>query len=165
MSKARKRKDTQFNSKMSKCVFLYGEPTNDKAVKIKKMQAEFVKLINNYIKALNDNTKVTLQLVKADNKDSQMRAFEKSIRPEKVNAAYCQNAFDIAVTHLANRLDNIRLDMCMECKSIFTTSKVLFAMSIDGRSKAEMITACLLLLMLRSFLLQLESVARMLDLR
>lgn len=32
MSKARKRKDTQFNSKMSKCVFLYGEPTNDKAV-------------------------------------------------------------------------------------------------------------------------------------
>ena len=70
-----------------------------------------------------------------------MRAFEKSIRPEKVNAAYCQNAFDMAVTHLANRLDNIRLDMCMECKSIFTTSKVLFAMSIDGRSKAEMITA------------------------
>ena len=141
MPKARKRKDTQFNNKMSKCVFLYGEPTNDKAAKIRKIQTEFVRLINNYIKALNDNTKVTLQLVKADNKDSQMRAFEKNIRPEKVNAAYCQNAFDIAVTHLANRLDNIRLDMCMECKSIFTTSKVLFAMSIDGRSKAEMITA------------------------
>ena len=109
MPKARKRKDTQFNNKMSKCVFLYGEPTNDKVVKIRKMQAEFVKLINNYIKALNDNSKVTLQLIKADNKDSQMRAFEKSIRPEKVNAAYCQNAFDIAVTHLSNRLDNIRL--------------------------------------------------------
>lgn len=141
MPKARKRKDTQFNNKMSKCVFLYGEPTNDKAVKIRKMQTEFVKLINNYIKALNSNTGATLQLVKADNKDSQMRAFEKSIRPEKINAAYCQNAFDIAVTHLSNRLDNIRLDMCRECKSIFTTSKVLFAMSIDGRSKAEMITA------------------------
>lgn len=141
MPKARKRKNTQFNNKMSKCVFLYGEPTNDKAAKIRKMQAEFVKLINNYIKALNDNSEVTLQLVKSDNKDSQMRAFEKSIRPEKVNAAYCQNAFDMAVFHLANRLDNIRLDMCRECKSIFTTSKVLFAMSIDGRSKAEMITA------------------------
>lgn len=141
MPKARKRKNTQFNNKMSKCVFLYGEPTNDKAAKIRKMQAEFVKLINNYIKALNDNSEVTLQLVKSDNKDSQMRAFEKSIRPEKVNAAYCQNAFDMAMFHLANRLDNIRLDMCRECKSIFTTSKVLFAMSIDGRSKAEMITA------------------------
>ena len=141
MPKARKRKDTQFNNKMSKCVFLYGEPTNDKTAKIRKMQSEFVKLINNYIKALNDNSEVTLQLVKSDNKDSQMRAFEKSIRPEKVNAAYCQNAFDMAVTHLANRLDNIRLDMCRECKSIFTTSKVLFAMSIDGKSKAEMITA------------------------
>ena len=34
MPKARKRKDTQFNNKMSKCVFLYGEPTNDKAAKI-----------------------------------------------------------------------------------------------------------------------------------
>ena len=127
MPKARKRKDTQFNNKMSKCVFLYGEPTNDKAAKIRKMQAEFIKLINNYIKALNDNTKITLQLVKSDNKDSQMRAFEKSIRPEKVNASYCQNAFDMAVIHLSNRLDNIRLDMCRECKSIFTTSKVLFA--------------------------------------
>ena len=42
MPKARKRKDTQFNNKMSKCVFLYGEPTNDKAAKIRKMQAEFV---------------------------------------------------------------------------------------------------------------------------
>ena len=81
MPKARKRKDTQFNNKMSKCVFLYGEPTNDKAAKIRKIQTEFVRLINNYIKALNDNTKVTLQLVKADNKDNQMRAFEKSIRP------------------------------------------------------------------------------------
>lgn len=141
MPKARKRKDTQFDNKMSKCVFLYGEPTNDKAAKVRKMQAEFVKLINNYIKALNNNTEVTLQLVKSDNKDSQMRAFEKNIRPEKVNAAYCQNAFDMAVIHLANRLDNIRLDMCSECKSIFTTSKVLFAMSIDGRSKAEMVTA------------------------
>lgn len=47
----------------------------------------------------------------------------------------------MAVIHLSNRLDNIRLDMCRECKSIFTTSKVLFAMSIDGRSKTEMITA------------------------
>ena len=65
-------------------------------------------------------------------------------RPEKVNASYCQNAFDMAVIHLSNRLDNIRLDMCRECKSIFTTSKVLFAMSIDGRSKTEMIRAELL---------------------
>ena len=74
MPKARKRKDTQFNNKMSKCVFLYGEPTNDKAAKIRKIQTEFVRLINNYIKALNDNTKVTLQLVKADNKDKDRKS-------------------------------------------------------------------------------------------
>lgn len=35
MPKARKRKDTQFDNKISKCVFLYGEPTNDKAEKSK----------------------------------------------------------------------------------------------------------------------------------
>ena len=83
MLKARKRKDTQFDNKMFKCVFLYGEPTNDKAAKVRKMQAEFVKLINHYIKALNNNTEVTLQLVKSDNKDSQMRAFEKTSGPKR----------------------------------------------------------------------------------
>lgn len=140
MPKARKRKDTQFDNKISKCVFLYGEPTNDKAKKIKRMQTEFTKLINQYIKQIYNNSNLTLQIVKDDKRNSQITAFEKNIRPDKINAAYSQNAFKIAITHLSNRLDNIRLDMCRECKSIFTTSKVLFAMSIDGRSKAEMIT-------------------------
>lgn len=140
MPKARKRKDTQFDNKISKCVFLYGEPTNDKAEKIKRMQTEFTKLINRYIKQIYNNSNLTLQIVKDDKRNSQITAFEKNIRPDKINAAYSQNAFKIAITHLSNRLDNIRLDMCRECKSIFTTSKVLFAMSIDGRSKAEMIT-------------------------
>lgn len=74
----------------------------------KKLPAEFnsdnynvLIVADKYQTGFDQNTKVTLQLVKADNKDNQMRAFEKSIRPEKVNAAYCQNAFDIAVTHLA----------------------------------------------------------------
>ena len=141
MPKARKRKDTQFDNNMSKCVFLYGEPTNDKADKIRKMQTEFTKLVNQYIKQIYNNNNLTLQIVKNDKRDSQITAFEKSIRPDKINAAYSQNAFKIAITHLSNRLDNIRLDMCRECKSIFTTSKVLFAMSIDGRNRAEMITA------------------------
>lgn len=140
MPKARKRKDTQFDNKISKCVFLYGEPTNDKAEKIKRMQTELTKLINRYIKQIYNNRNLTLQIVKDDKRNSQITAFEKNIRPDKINAAYSQNAFKIAITHLSNRLDNIRLDMCRECKSIFTTSKVLFAMSIDGRSKAEMIT-------------------------
>ena len=141
MPKARKRKDTQFDNKMSKCVFLYGNPTNDKADKIKRMQTEFTKLINQYIKQLYNSNNFTLQIVKDNNRDSQITSFEKSIRPDKINAAYSQNAFKIAITHLSNRLDNIRIDMCRECKSIFTTSKVLFAMSIDGKGRAEMITA------------------------
>lgn len=111
MPKARKRKDTQFDNNMSKCVFLYGEPTNDKAEKIKRMQAEFTKLINRYIRQIYNNNNLTLQIMKDDKRDSQITAFEKSIRPDKINAAYSQNAFKIAITHLSNRLDNIRLDM------------------------------------------------------
>lgn len=141
MPKARKRKDTQFDNKMSKCVFLYGKPTNDKADKIKKMQTAFTKLINQYIRQIYNNNSLTLQIVKDDKRDSHITAFEKSIRPDEINAAYSQNAFKIAITHLSNRLDNIRLYMCRECKSIFTTSKVLFAMSIDGKTKTEMIAA------------------------
>lgn len=96
MPKARKRKDTQFDNKMSKCVFLYGEPTKDKADKIKKMQDEFAKLINLYISQIYNNNNFTLQIVKDDKRDSQITAFEKSIRPDKINAAYSQNAFKLA---------------------------------------------------------------------
>lgn len=87
MPKARKRKDTQFDNKMSKCVFLYGNPTNDKADKIKRMQTEFTKLINQYIKQLYNSNNFTLQIVKDNNRDSQITSFEKSIRPDKIKCS------------------------------------------------------------------------------
>lgn len=139
MPKARKRKDTQFDNKIVKSVFLYGNPTKDKTDKIRAMQIAFTKLINQYIQKLIGSNEFTMQLVKADKKDSKIRAFEKVIRPKGINAAYGQNAFDIALTQLSNRFDNIRIDMCKECESVFTKSKVLFAMSIDGKSRMDMI--------------------------
>ena len=139
MPKARKRKDTQFDNKIVKSVFLYGNPTKDKTDKIRAMQIAFANLINNYINQLYNNITLTLQLVKDDKRDSAITAFEKSIRPKSINAAYSQNAFKIAITQLSNRFDNIRIDMCKECDSVFTKSKVLFAMSIDGKSRMDMI--------------------------
>lgn len=139
MPKVRKRKDTQFDNKMVKSVFLYGNPTKEKTDKIRKMQSAFTNLINQYIQKLIESNEFTLQLVKNDKHESAIVAFEKSIRPKNINAAYSQNAFQAAITQLSNRFDNIRIDMCKECESIFTKSKVLFAMSIDGKSMTEMI--------------------------
>ena len=141
MAKARKRKDTQFETSMTKSVFLYGNPNKDKCEVIRDMQNKFTQMVNGYIRILTDNNKFTLQIVKNDKKDSDIRRFEKSIRPENANSAFSQNAFDMAVTHLSSRMDNIRQDMYAEEPSVFTASKVLFAMSIDSRTKSEMLSA------------------------
>ncbi len=37
-----------------------------------------------------------------------MRKLEKAIRPEGINSAFCQNAFDAAVVQVSGRLNNIR---------------------------------------------------------
>ena len=41
MAKARRRKDTQFETSMTKSVFLYGSPNKDKSKIILDMQNEF----------------------------------------------------------------------------------------------------------------------------
>lgn len=75
------------------------------------MQGLFTKLVNDNIKFLDKETSVFLQIVKNDKKDPDMRKLEKLMRPAGINSAFCQNTFDVAVTHLSNRLENIRLDM------------------------------------------------------
>ncbi|MEI3186684.1 MAG: hypothetical protein V8S27_01295 [Lachnospiraceae bacterium] len=65
-----------------------------------------------------------------------MRQLEKSMRPVGMNSAFCQNAFDIAVTHLSNRLNNIRQDLLSEGMDVFAKSKVLFAMAVMGKSQS-----------------------------
>ena len=66
-----------------------------------------------------------------------MRKLEKAIRPEGINSAFCQNAFDAAVVQVSGHLNNIRLDLLSEGMGIFAQSKVLFAMSVMGCSKAK----------------------------
>ncbi len=107
---------------------------------LSRMQDAFCDLANRDIAALNGEDQYLLQLVKNDKKDSAMRQLEKDMRPSGLNSAFCQAAFDTAVTHLSNRLDAIRLDMYAQDQSIFTQSKVLFAMSAMGKDRAEMIS-------------------------
>ena len=139
MPKARRRKNSGFQKSMTKSVFLYGSPNAEKLAALTRMQDSFTALVNRDIRLLAENTSVFLQLVKNDKKDPDMRRLEKSIRPSGLNSAFCQNAFDVAVTHLSNRLNDIRLDMLTHNGSILARSKVLFAMTVMDISKQEMI--------------------------
>ena len=81
---------------------------------------------------------IHVQLIKNDKKDSYVRQIQKQLRPENINSAFCQNAFDTAFTKLSNRLDAIRLEMLKTIDSIFCQSKVLFGLCLDGVTKDEM---------------------------
>ena len=39
---------------------------------------------------------IHVQLIKNDKKDSYVRQIQKQLRPENINSAFCQNAFDTA---------------------------------------------------------------------
>ena len=133
MPRARKKKNSSFQTTITKSVFLYGRPNKEKLV----MQNSYTALINRNIELLEKNPAIVLQLVKNDKKDPEMRKLEKAIRPEGINSAFCQNAFDAAVVQVSSRLNNIRLDLLSEGMGIFAQSKVLLAMSIMGCSKQK----------------------------
>lgn len=141
MPKARRRKDSSFETSVTKSVFLYGDPNKEKLALLKQMQDVFTALVNEKILMLDAREDLILQLVKNDKKDTVMRSLEKAARRKGLNSAFCQNAFDMAVTCLSNRLDTIRLDLLSEGAWIFARSKVLFAMSIMGKTKTEMVSA------------------------
>lgn len=139
MPKPRKRKNSEFQTTLTKSVFLFGNPNKAKCLALQQIQDSFTELVNQDIQILNEDRSVLLQIIKNDKKDPDMRRLEKSLRPSGINSAFCQNAFDMAVTHLSNRMDNIRKDLMQENTGIFSRSKVLFAMSILQYGKKDMI--------------------------
>ena len=142
MPKARKKKNSEFESSPVKSVFLFGKPNKGKLDLIWQMEHKYVELINFNIEALMAVPDIHVQLIKNDKKDSYVRQIQKQLRPENINSAFCQNAFDTAFTKLSNRLDAIRLEMFKTIDSLFCQSKVLFGLCLDGANKDEMI-ACL----------------------
>ena len=142
MPKTRKKKSSAFESSPVKSVFLFGKPNKGKLDLLWQMEHKYVELINFNIEALMAVPDIHVQLIKNDKKDSYVRQIQKQFRPENINSAFCQNAFDTAFTKLSNRLDAIRLEMLKTIDSIFCQSKVLFGLCLDGVAKDEM-TACL----------------------
>ena len=124
-AKGKKEKEQFFSDTITKSVFLYGRPNKEKLVTLQQMQNSYTDLINRDIDLLEKNPAIVLQLVKNDKKDPEMRKLEKATRPEGINSAFCQNAFDAAVVQLSGRLNNIRLDLLSEGMENFVQSKVL----------------------------------------
>lgn len=143
MPRACRKKDSGFEKSQIKSVFLYGRPNKEKCCLLHKTQKTFLQLVNDDIDVLAEREDIYLQLIKNDKKDSKLRKLEKSLRPEGLNSAFCQVAFDTAVTHLSNRLDRIRLNMFANEQTIFTQSKVLFAMMLSHAEKQSMVDAML----------------------
>ena len=142
MSKARKKKNSAFESSPVKSVFLFGNPNRGKLDLLWQMEHKYIKLINFNIDVLNGVPDIHVQLIKNDKKDSYVRQLQKQLRPKDINSAFSQNAFDTAFTKLSNRLDAVRLEMFKIIDSIFCQSKVLFGLCLDGTGKDEM-TTCL----------------------
>ena len=139
MAKPRAKQKTEYQTSMTRSVFLYGKPNKGKYETLRHIQDVYADLANQYITALTANDDYAMQLVKNDKKDSSVRKLEKSIRLKNVNSAFCQNAFDCAFTKLSNRLNAIRLDMYARAQSLFTQSKVLFAMCVMQKPQADMV--------------------------
>lgn len=122
MPKVRRRKETSFQNTVTRSVFLFGKPNTGKRSILEHMVSAFTELVNWDIRILDSTRGIFLQLVKNDKKNTEMRKLEKTLRVPGYNSAFCQNAFDQAVTHLSNRLEAIRTEM-IPMFGIFARSK------------------------------------------
>ena len=68
MPKARRRKDSSFETSVTKSVFLYGDPNKEKLALLKQMQDVFTALVNERILMLDAREDLIMQLVKNDKK-------------------------------------------------------------------------------------------------
>lgn len=141
MPKAKKRKESEFDTAPVRSIFLYGHPNAAKLGTLRNAQKLFVQLVNDDIQLLLDQDDLVVDIIKNDKKSPAMRAFEKAHRPQGVNSAFCQNAFDEAVTKLSQYYDNIRSEMLGTDDSCLLQSKVLFGLTLAGASKDVMICA------------------------
>jgi len=138
--KAKAKKETNFNKTPVKAVFLYGKPNKEKLKNLKNIQDVCTDATNKYVDLLVANQdKHLLAMLKNDKKDSELRQFEKQIRFEGLPSAYSQNCFDDALTKLSNRLVDIKNNIYGIIPCCFTSSKVLFASTLQSKSKPEML--------------------------
>lgn len=122
-----------------RCVFLYGEPNSAKAESLRYIQDTYTAEVNRFIKEISSDPSMFMEVVKGTKTSPVSRAWEKSHRSGNLTSAYSQSAFNMAMDHLTNRMDNIRHEIYGLMEGPFVKSKVLFAMGILRYSKSEML--------------------------
>ncbi|MCD8322525.1 MAG: hypothetical protein LUC89_06550, partial [Oscillospiraceae bacterium] len=135
------KKKTDFKTSEQRSVFLYGKPNKEKLAKLSKIQNDYTAASQHYVDLLADNEDFLLPLLKHDRKGHELRSLEKANRVSYLTSALSQSAFDHAVDMVANRLDNIKSYVYENAPSVLSSSKVLFAMCVQNKSKNEMISA------------------------
>ena len=138
MPKAKAKKPQEFQTTMTKSVFLHGKANVEKAKLFREAQQMFTDDTQRFIDLLADE-KYIRYFMHGGKKCSEMRALEKENRNPKASATFSQAAFDNAFDKMSNRMDSIRLEMLSLLGSTFVSSKVLFWMSLAHKTKAEMI--------------------------
>ena len=78
MPKARKKKNSEFESSPVKSVFLFGNPNRGKLNLLWQMEHKYVELINFNIEALMAVPDIHVQLIKNDRKNSYVRRLQNS---------------------------------------------------------------------------------------
>ena len=77
MPKAKHKQETEFTTSPVKSAFLYGKPNKNKLIALQKIQKDYTDAVNLFIQLLNGNNALTLQIIKNDKKDSDVRRCEK----------------------------------------------------------------------------------------
>ena len=141
MPQAKFKRETEYNTSPTKSAFLYGTPNKRKLAVLKEIQSEYTQAVQAFIELLVGNNDLLVDIIKNDYKSPASRAFEAAHRWKILKSALSQNAFDEAFKMLSNRLDNIRLECYYLKRDVLTGSKVLFAMTVQGRSRDDMVKA------------------------
>ena len=140
MPQAKAKKKTKTKTKLTKSAFLYcSNPTVEKLNYLKKLQSEYNDAINKFIDLLSSTDEYVFELLGNKKKDSIIRELEKANRVKNLKSALSQTAFDDAFTMLSNRMKNIKIETYKICKSIFSSSNILFAAVTNGYNKDWMI--------------------------
>ena len=134
-NKTKSKKNTVQKKKMDKSVFLYGKPNVWKREILKQDQTNYTNGMNDYMQFLYDTENYdveTFMFILTNTPQSpSLRSLEKKLRDNtNLKTALSQSAFDEAVNKVSNQFVNIKNQMYGMLENDFTSSKVLYAMTL-----------------------------------
>lgn len=139
MGKRKHKRKTEYQTKLTKAVFLYGRPNKEKAALLSRVQELFLSEVNRFIQILTADDTYLFQIACGNCRVPVLRALEKETRNKDNSATFSQAAFDYGFTRVATRMDNIRKEIMSVYYNALTKSKALFGMVLTNVSRDAML--------------------------